>query len=118
MSLIKQILDYEHKIFTDYENKRNLMISELKKIDSLDSMKSADNDVLLNMVFDIKNIIDPIKNSITAIDFFIENKNKNFISAESVQDSEKLKSMMQIIVFFTSYMSLSKEANPDVNSLD
>ena len=115
MSLIKQILDYEQTIHTDYIKKRELMVSELKKIDSFNFL---DNDIMLNMVFDIKNVIDPIKNSITAIDFFIENKNKNFISKESVEESEHLTKIMQFIVFFSSYMSYSKEQNKDVNQID
>ena len=114
MSLIKQILDYEEKIHLEYMDKRKCMISELEQI----NYDSYDNDLLLNMVFDIKNVIDPIKNSTTAIDFFIENKNKNFISKESVQDTEEITKFLQFFLYFSPYFNLSSNKKIDVHDID
>ncbi len=73
--LLSRIITYEQNVFNEYIAKRNLFIENLKKINNLDSSQTI---VLVN---DVKAIIDPIKTSISEIDFYFTNtdfkNNKN-----------------------------------------
>jgi len=72
--LLSKILTYEQSVFDEYLSKRNLFLDHLKKTDF--NLNTSQASILVN---DIKAIIDPIKTSISEIEFYFTNtefKNK------------------------------------------
>ncbi len=73
--ILSKIVTYEQAVFDEYLSKRNSFLEHLKGI------KSLDNSQMLVLVNDIKAIIDPIKTSISEIEFYFTNtefkNNKN-----------------------------------------
>ena len=73
--LISKIITYEQSVFDEYTTKRGHFLNHLKSVSNLQHL---DLSVLVN---DIKAIIDPIKTSISEIDFYFTNtefkNNKN-----------------------------------------
>lgn len=73
--LISKIITYEQSVFDEYTTKRGRFLNHLKSVSNL---QHPDLSVLVN---DIKAIIDPIKTSISEIDFYFTNtefkNNKN-----------------------------------------
>ena len=73
--LISKIITYEQSVFDEYLSKRGRFLNHLKSVSNL---QHPDLSVLVN---DIKAIIDPIKTSISEIDFYFTNtefkNNKN-----------------------------------------
>lgn len=68
-TLISKILNYENEIFNEYISKRKKLIKNIKEQSFLNKKQS------LNFVNDIKAIIDPIKTSISSIDYYFTNLN-------------------------------------------
>ena len=58
------ILKYEESIFNEYISKRSKLIENIKNL----QLNNLDNNQLLNLISDLKVIIDPIKTSIMNID--------------------------------------------------
>jgi len=73
--LISKIITYEQGVFDEYTTKRGRFLNHLKSVSNL---QHPDLSVLVN---DVKAIIDPIKTSISEIDFYFTNtefkNNKN-----------------------------------------
>ena len=68
-TLISKILNYENEIFNEYISKRKKLIKNIKEQSFLNKKQS------LNFVNDLKAIIDPIKTSISSIDYYFTNLN-------------------------------------------
>ena len=68
-TLISKILNYENEIFNEYISKRKKLIKNIKEQSFLNKKQS------LNFVNDLKAIIDPIKISISSIDYYFTNLN-------------------------------------------
>ena len=68
-TLISKILNYEDEIFNEYISKRKKLIKNIKEQTFLNKKQS------LNFVNDLKAIIDPIKTSISSIDYYFTNLN-------------------------------------------
>ena len=68
-TLIYKILNYEKEIFNEYISKRKKLIKNIKEQTFLNKKQS------LNFVNDLKAIIDPIKTSISSIDYYFTNLN-------------------------------------------
>jgi len=83
-TLLSKILNYESSIFEEYSSKRKDLIDHIKSVSNLD------NSQLLIFVNDLKAIIDPIKSSISAIDFYFSNtdfrNNESEIAFKKIKD--------------------------------
>ena len=79
MSLLSKILNYEQSIFEEFVEKRKIFIKKIEKIETNNMNK---NQVLI-FIENIKNVIDPLKNSIFSMENFNEKKDSfdliNFI---------------------------------------
>lgn len=84
MTILSKILNYESSIFEEYSSKRKDLIDHIKSVSNLD------NSQLLIFVNDLKAIIDPIKSSISAIDFYFSNtdfrNNESEIAFKKIKD--------------------------------
>jgi len=72
-----KILDYEEKIFNEFIQKRTNLLKNIKNMD----LSKLNNNELNNFIFNLKDIIDPIKNVNETIDNLqsnIELNNFNF----------------------------------------
>ena len=82
MDILSKVLNYEETIFKEYIYKRNKLIQHIKSIQTLNDAQ------LLIFVNDMKEIIDPIKTSISGINFYFTNtdfkNNKNVIENQEL----------------------------------
>lgn len=69
MDILSKILNYESLIFEEYSSKRKDLIKHVKSLnlDNLNKIK------LLIFINDLKSIIDPLKTSSSAIDYYFTN---------------------------------------------
>lgn len=81
-SLLFKILNYENKIFEEYNSKRTTFLENLKTI----KINELSKEQLLNFINDVKNIIDPLKTSISSIDDYFLNSNLNFTKSYDTGD--------------------------------
>ena len=92
--LLLKILNYESKIFEEYSKKRTLFIEHLSEIKTNKLTKSQ----LLIFINDIKDIIDPLKTSISAIDYYFTNTSLE--KKNSIENSEKMLYYLLLARFF------------------
>ena len=95
-SLLFKILNYENKIFEEYISKRTTFLENLKTI----KINELSKEQLLNFINDIKNIIDPLKTSISSIDDYFLNLNLNFTKGND-DDTGDLVNYLFLGYFFT-----------------
>jgi hypothetical protein len=69
VTLLSKILNYEAKIFEEYSLKRQTFLKSLSEIKTNNLSKTQ----LLIFINNIKDIIDPIKTSNSAIDYYLIN---------------------------------------------
>jgi len=83
MDILSKILTYERFIFEEYSSKRKNLIHHIQ------TLKNLDKSQLAIFVNDVKDIIDPIKTSISAIDYYFTNtdlkKNKSVVEKQELQ---------------------------------
>jgi hypothetical protein len=94
MSLLAKIIDYEEGVHQKYLVQRKLFVEHLQTLKT----DEYSNEKLNTIISDLKCIIDPIKNSINAIDFFIDNKKENFASSDSVTELEDIQKLLFTII--------------------
>jgi hypothetical protein len=68
-----RILNYEESVFNEYITKRSHLIENIKNL----KLNDLNNDQLINMISDLKLIIDAIKTASLNIDDYFANENFN-----------------------------------------
>ena len=94
--LLFKVINYEEQVFNNFVNKRNEMLSVIKKIE----INKLDNSQLLIFINDIKSIIDPINLSTQNIEYLFTNL--DFKKNNSIQDFTEIQKMLIIYRFFLS----------------
>lgn len=104
-TLLLKILNYESKIFEEYSTKRLFFLEHLKAIKTNNLTQSQ----LLILINEIKDIIDPLKTSTSAIDYYFTNTSLQ--KSESIENSEKMVFYLLLARFFeTMSESLDRES--------
>ena len=104
-ALLLKILNHESKIFEEYSTKRTLFLENLSQIKTNNLTQSQ----LLILINDIKGIIDPLKTSISAIDYYFTNTSLE--KKDSIESSEKMLFYLLLGRFFET-ISESLESDP------
>ena len=102
-ALLLKILNYESKIFEEYSTKRTLFLEHLSQIKTNNLTQSQ----LLILINDLKDIIDPLKTSTSAIDYYFTNTSLE--KSDSIENSEKMLFYLLLGRFFET-MSESLES--------
>ena len=92
MDILEKILNYESHIFNEYLVKRNLMISHLKKV----NLNLLNKNQLNVLVHDMKSVIDPVKTSISEIDYYFTNT--DFKKTDNLKKLDQLKAMSLLYI--------------------
>lgn len=103
---ISKIITYEQSVFDEYTIKRNSFLKHLKTINNLDYTQ------LNIMVHDIKAIIDPIKTSISEIDFYFTNT--EFKKKKNIEEKNVLFYLL-LLRTFSSELSERSESEESVS---
>ena len=111
-TLLKDILNYEAKLFEEYSLKRNNFLENLKTIKTNNLSQSQ----LLIFIHDIKEIIDPLKLSMENMDYYFTNT--SFTKNDSIENSKKKLFYCLIDRFFTNSSELveSSELTEEISS--
>jgi len=94
MDILEKILNYESHVFNEYIAKRQLMLSNLKKV----KLSLLDKNQLDVFIHDMKSIIDPIKTSISEIDYYFTNT--DFKKTDNLKKLDQLKTMSLLYILF------------------
>ncbi len=105
-TLISKILNYENEIFNEYISKRKKLIKNIKEQSFLNKKQS------LNFVNDLKAIIDPIKTSISSIDYYFTNLNFDKNNTE-VDISKILCTYLLLETYLTSSLDTLDTLEPE-----
>jgi len=110
--ILSKILNYESSIFEEYSSKRKDLINHIKNINLLN------NDQLLIFIHDLKAIIDPIKTSSEAIDYYFTNE--NFKKNDNIKHFEEINKLMFFYLFlnFTGCPEDESEDNSEDDTLE
>lgn len=85
MDILSRVLNYESSIFEEYSSKRKDLIENIKNL-----KQPLDQSQLFIFINDVKAIIEPIKTSISAIDYYFTNtdfkKNDSFLEAQELNN--------------------------------
>ena len=79
-NLLHKLIIYENEIFNKFIQSRTNLIKSLKEIDTT----SLNKNKLKNMVYDLKSILDTLKNTNENISEFISNQKNDFETNNSV----------------------------------
>ena len=110
-TILSRILTYESKIFQEYSDKRNLLLTHISELDTNTFTKEQ----MCIFTHDIKSIIDPIKTSISEIDYYFTNT--DFKKTESLEHFKQLNNIY--LLFFGLYaLSETEETESDELSLE
>ena len=75
-TLLSKILNYEQKVFHEYLDSRKKMLGFLHEIE----INKLDESQLLIFIENLKNVIDPIKTSMSSINDLVSFKNNNGVN--------------------------------------
>ena len=103
MDILSKIINYENKIFDEYCCKRNQLISHVKNMD----LKSLSSSELNIFIHDIKSIIEPVKTSISEIDYYFTNT--DFKKSESIEHFKQIKFLYLLLFRLYSTSESSSE---------
>ena len=92
MDILSEILNYESRIFNEYTTKRQLMLSQLSCL----NISTLDKDQINIFIHDLKSIIDPIKTSISEIDYYFTNT--DFKKTDNLKHLEQLKNILLLYI--------------------
>jgi len=104
MDILQKILNYESQIFDEFLVKRQLMLSHLKKA----NLSSLDKNQLNVFAHDMKSIIDPIKTSISEIDYYFTNTD--------FKKTDNLKKLNQLQTLSMLYILLNQSETEDTDA--
>ena len=109
------ILKYEESIFNEYISKRSKLIENIKNL----QLNNLDNNQLLNLISDLKVIIDPIKTSIMNIDdHFLNTSLDNNKSIQNECDLNNLMNLYVLLDFLGTGSSVSESSTESETSLE
>jgi hypothetical protein len=109
------ILKYEESIFNEYISKRSKLIENIKNL----QLNNLDNNQLLNLISDLKVIIDPIKTSIMNIDdHFLNTSLDNNKSIQNECDLNNLMKLYVLLDFLGTGSSVSESSTESETSLE
>ena len=92
MDILSKILKYESTVFNEYLVKRQSMLRHLENVD----VSLIDKNQLNVLVHDLKSIIEPVKTSISEIDYYFTNT--DFKKTKSLKHLNQLKSLMSLYI--------------------
>jgi hypothetical protein len=107
-TLLNKILNYESKTFDEYLLKRSQLIQHIKQL----NVNELTQDQLMIFINDLKDIIDPIKTSISSIDYFFTNE--TFDKTDSIRSNDLFKKAM---IYFFLFGDSSEESEILLRSL-
>ena len=107
-TLLLKILNHESKIFEEYSTKRKLFLEHLSQIKTNNLTQGQ----LLILINDLKDIIDPLKTSISAIDYYFTNTSLE--KKDSIESSEKMLFYLLLGRFFETAVSDSLESESEL----
>lgn len=109
------ILKYEESIFNEYISKRSKLIENIKNL----QLNNLDNNQLLNLISDLKVIIEPIKTSIMNIDdHFLNTSLDNNKSIQNECDLNNLMNLYVLLDFLGTGSSVSDSSTESETSLE
>jgi len=92
MDILSKILNYESRIFNEYTTKRQLMLARLSCL----NIDTLDKDQINVFVHDLKSIIDPVKTSISEIDYYFTNT--DFKKTDNLNRLKQLKTISLLYI--------------------
>ena len=92
MDILSKILNYESQIFNEYTTKRQLMLARLSCL----NIDTLDKDQINVFVHDLKSIIDPVKTSISEIDYYFTNT--DFKKTDNLNRLKQLKTISLLYI--------------------
>ena len=92
MDILSKILNYESRVFNEYTTKRQLMLSHLSCL----NICTLDKDQINVFIHDMKCIIDPVKTSISEIDYYFTNT--DFKKTGNLNRLKQLKTILLLYI--------------------
>ena len=109
MDILSKILNYESRVFNEYTTKRQLMLSHLSCL----NICTLDKDQINVFIHDMKCIIDPVKTSISEIDYYFTNK--DFKKTDNLKHLEQLKTI-SLLYFLLNQSETDDTETPESDS--
>jgi len=109
MDILSKILNYESRVFNEYTTKRQLMLSDLSCL----NICTLDKDQINVFIHDLKCIIDPVKTSISEIDYYFTNK--DFKKTDNLKHLEQLKTI-SLLYFLLNQSETDDTETPESDS--
>ena len=103
MDILSRIIKYESDVFEEYTSKRQKLLDNIKNID-ITSLNKQQQRIFIH---DIKSIIDPIKTSVSEIDYYFTNT--NFTKTESITNLNFIYRLLVLRGISSSELSSSSE---------
>jgi len=100
MDILSKIVTYEESVFQEYCSKR---IKLLENIKNFQVTHFKEKNKFLVFVNDIKAIIDPIKTSTSAIDYYFTNT--DFTKTDTLDECNNIKQCLGLYIFLESFQS-------------
>ena len=117
MDILSKILNYESLIFEEYSSKRKDLIKHVKSL----NLDNLNNKKLLIFINDLKSIIDPLKTSSSAIDYYFTNleleKNESILEFGEVNKMIFAYFLLNFRLGADSIETLDKELSDSSDSL-
>ena len=118
MDILSKILNYESLIFEEYSSKRKDLIKHVKSL----NLDNLNNKKLLIFINDLKSIIDPLKTSSSAIDYYFTNleleKNESILEFGEVNKMIFAYFLLNFRLGADSIETLDKELSDSSDSSD
>ncbi len=108
MDILSRIINYESEVFNEYLSKRQKLLDNIAKIE----IHKLNKKQLKVFVHDIKSIIEPIKTSISEIDYYFTNT--DFKKTESIEQFKQLKQL--VLYYFLLNQSDTEEIDISLSS--
>ena len=89
MDILSRILSYEDQVYQEYSTKRAKLLKHISEIDTTALTKEQ----MCIFIHDVKSIIEPIKTSISEIDYYFTNI--DFKKTESLEHFNQIKSIVE-----------------------
>ena len=102
MDILSRILSYEDQVYQEYSTKRAKLLKHISEIDTTALTKEQ----MCIFIHDVKSIIEPIKTSISEIDYYFTNI--DFKKTESLEHFNQIKSTSVIYLLFLGLYSCSE----------
>lgn len=96
MNFNELLIEYERVTFNNYLKTRKKFLKNLKNL----KVNELNDNKLLNFIGDVKQIIDPLKQSLEGMKYFLKNQKVNFEKNDSIADDAELMEILILYNFF------------------